>query len=256
VTASDSREEALPVLVSACIADGAIRADVPDPELAALVAEGKVVILKGVLAPSAALALRRAATCWGQATPEYPHGQSPGSTPALNYHRIDDGSVRSAIPHVFHQYGLGALDDLPDDFAEPAWLTADLMKELQNRIAKTNFDVSLTGLRVKLLHYPRGGGFLAEHVHPLEPQRVGLITSLSRLGADFKSGGTTFLTPFGLVDTTEHHDIGDVMIFRYDVAHAVTEVDNGSPIDWTSDSGRWSLVLELRSTHGQSHAKA
>jgi hypothetical protein len=129
------------------------------------------------------------------------------------------------------------------------------MLDLQNRVANTKFDLGLTGLRVKVLQYPCGGGYLSEHEHPLEPQRIGLIASLSRLGDDFVNGGTTFRTPFGFVDTNEYHDIGDIIIFRYDLAHAVRPVDEDKQIDWDSDSGKWSVVLELRETHAHSTAR-
>ena len=108
---------------------------------------------------------------------------------------------------------------------------------------------------MKVLRYPRGGGYLSEHEHPLEPQRLGLILALSRIGDDFLTGGTTFRTPFGFVDTNETHDLGDIIIFRYNMPHAVAPVDHGQRIDWDAESGKWSMLLELRETHGQSTAR-
>ncbi|PYS91353.1 MAG: hypothetical protein DMF64_12305, partial [Acidobacteria bacterium] len=125
----------------------------------------------------------------------------------------------------------------------------------QNRVARTSYDISLTGMRIKLLHYPAGGGFLAEHQHPLEPQRIGLITSMSRYGTDFTTGGTAFRTPFGRIETTVAHDIGDIILFRYDLPHAVTPVDEGREMDWDSEAGKWSYVLDLRETYSLSQAR-
>jgi len=255
LTNSSVQETAVPVLIEASIEDGAIRSRLQDSEIAALVSAGKIVILKNVFAPERAIELRAAATRWWNNTAAFPHGQSPSGLPTLNYHRIDDGKIASSLPHVFHQICFNSLETLDEEIREKVGSVVSLMRDLQNRVAGTNFDFDLSGLRVKVLRYPAGGGYLSEHEHPLEPQRIGLIASLSRIGTDFVSGGTTFRTPFGFVDTNEHHDIGDIIIFRYDLAHAVRPVDQQQQIDWDSDAGKWSVLLELRETHGQSVAK-
>lgn len=242
------------VLVGASVRNGKIVADIPNEELKRIVSEGRVVILKGVFAPDRMLELRKAVQRWWRETPEYPHGKSPTTTPEVNYHRIDRGNYQSALQHIFHQAGFNNLNTLEDYVSVAARETGELMRELQNAVAGTDFDFTVTGLRIKVLHYPSGAGFLTEHAHPLRPQGVGLITSLSRIDVDVKTGGTTFRTPFGLVDTHDTHDIGDVIIFRYDLPHAVTLVDEGNNLDWNSDAGKWSFVLDLRETHARSQA--
>lgn len=252
---SAGQEAASPVLVKAFISEGVIRSQLSDAEIDALVSAGKVVILKSAFDPAKAIYLRQVARRWGKDTLPFPHGESPNAMPNLNYHRIDDGRIVSSLPHVFHQICFNSLDALDGDVGQAAGSVARSMLDLQNRVANTKFDLGLTGLRVKVLQYPCGGGYLSEHEHPLEPQRIGLIASLSRLGDDFVNGGTTFRTPFGFVDTNEYHDIGDIIIFRYDLAHAVRPVDEDKQIDWDSDSGKWSVVLELRETHAHSTAR-
>ena len=127
---------------------------------------------------------------------------------------------------------------------------------IQNTIAETHFKISLDELRLKILQYPEGGGFLADVSHTKEPQQVGLILSLSKREKDFRDGAACFKTPNGSVDTLMYHDIGDVVIFRYDLPHAVSPVNPDiKSINWTLPSGKWSVVLELRETHGLSHKK-
>jgi len=249
------QEIASPVLIRALTEAGNIRSPVPDSELAALVSAGRVVILKGAFAPETMFDLRRAVVRWGKTTEPFPHGPSPSAHPHINYHRIDDGQIVSSLPHVFHQNCFNDLAAIAGQIGQLVGSVAELMRDLQNRVAGTDFDFDLAGLRTKVLRYPRGGGYLSEHQHPLEPQRLGLITSLSRVGDDFVKGGTTFRTPFGFVDTNESHDIGDIIIFRYDLIRAVAPVDEEEPIDWDGESGKWSMLLELRETHGQSTAK-
>lgn len=220
------------------------------------VMSGKVIILKHAFEAEEMADFRRKIIQWGKENELFPHGQSPSKFPGLNYHRIDDGSIPSVCPHLFHQYGFNNVDGLPAEYTERfASVTARLLR-IQNAIGHTSFDVSLTGLRLKALQYPEGGGFLAEHSHPRDPQQVGLILSLSKKNTDFTEGAAVFSTPEGHVDTVNHHDIGDVVIFRYDLPHAVSPVNSYvQPIDWKKETGKWSVVLELRETHGLSHKK-
>lgn len=246
-------ETASPVMVESFFKDGKIASDTPFSDIAALVSEGRIVILKNIFGSEMMLDFRRRLVDWWKNNPPFPHGKSPSDDPTINYHRIDDGVIKSVCPHIFHQFGFNSPDKLEDDISHPAQMIAGAMKDLQNQVAGTDFGISLTSLRLKVLQYPVGGGFLAEHSHPVEPQRVGLILSLSQIGVDFTSGGTFFQTPFGRVDTLEHHDIGDIILFRYDLPHAVAVVDQDKTLDWNADTGKWSVVLELRETHALSH---
>lgn len=246
-------KSAPPVLVKSSLKDGKIALHTPTKEVAGQVFEGRIVIIKDAFEPEMLLNFRRELVNWSKSNQPFPHGKSPSTEPEINYHRIDDGVIKSVCPHVFHQFGFNSLHKLPDEIGQPAQIIADSMKNLQNEVAETDFEISLTDLRLKVLQYPVGGGFLAEHTHPLEPQRIGLIMSLSRIGEDFTSGGTFFQTPFGRVDTLAHHDIGDIILFRYDLPHAVALVDEDKSLDWNADTGKWSVVLELRETHGLSH---
>lgn len=254
VTNSEIQKDA-PVLIQSRLTNDSIKSELSDSEIAALVSNGRVVILKSVFDPTAMINFRGAVADWCRRTATYPHGIAPSTTPTLNYHRVDDGKIASALPHVFHQICFNDVDALDGEVGQQARWIVGAMKDLQNRVAGTQFDFTLTGLRTKVLRYPNGGGYLAEHFHPREPQRVGLILSLSRIGDDFAQGGTTFRTPFGFVDTNQYHDIGDVIIFRYDLAHGVRAVDPEKELDWDAESGKWTVLLELRETHGQSHAK-
>jgi hypothetical protein len=243
------------VLVKGFIKEDAICAEISHAQIARLLAEGRIVILKDVFSPDLLLKYRSAVTHWRDSVAPFPHGQTPGSQPELNYHRGDTGAFKSAIAHIFHQYCFNKIDQLPEYVGRPTQWIADSVLGLQNAVAGTHFDVSLRGMRVKVLHYPAGGGFLTGHEHPLEPHRVGVITSLARIGEDFRRGGTSFQTPFGRVDTTAQHDIGDIILFRYDLPHAVLPVDEGREINWNSQAGKWSFVLELRETFGLSQTK-
>ncbi len=251
--ATDQLDGILPVCLKSSSRDGKVISEASYEEIAGLVSEGQIVILKSAFESGIMLEYRAALRRWAQDNATFPHGTSPSAFPDLNFHRIDDGVIKSVCPHVFHQFAFNTIEELDEYIGKPSLEIAESMRSLQNRIAGTDFPLSLTGLRLKILHYPSGGGFLAEHSHPLEPQRIGLILSLSRIGMDVRTGATCFLTPSGPVDTTDSHDIGDIIIFRYDLPHRVTTIDEDTTLDWNSDAGKWSVVLELRETHALSH---
>lgn len=249
---SNNLELIAPELIPARFQDRKVQPEKPFSYVRARVMEGRIVILKRAFDADLMRELRSALVAWSRIHPQYPQGKSPNSTPLENYHRVDDGKIRSALPHIFHQFGLNSIDQLIPSLRKPASVVAQAMLDVENEVAGTHFDFSLSGLRMKVLHYPAGGGFLEEHVHPLEPQRVGLVLSASQLDTDVGSGGTYFLSPFGRVEAGPYHDIGDLILFRYDIPHGVSRVDEDRVLDWASEAGKWSVVLDLRETHVQS----
>jgi hypothetical protein len=252
---ASSPGQAQPITISCSRADGQLVCDKSFQEIDKLVSEGRIVLLRGVFSPSMMQEYRDGLMRWAKETETFPHGQSPSAFPDINYHRIDDGSIPGVCPHIFHQFGFNTIENLPAYISDLSLQIADTMRFVQNKVAGTDFPLSLTGLRLKVIHYPAGGGFLAKHTHPLEPQRIGLIASLSMLGRDVTAGAACFETPFGRVDTTKYHDIGDIVIFRYDLPHEVTGSDPDKVLNWESPAGKWSVVLELRETHGKSHGQ-
>jgi len=249
---SNNLELVAPEIIQARFRDQKVRPEKPFSHVRGRVMEGRIVILKNAFSADLMRELRRALVEWARTHPQYPQGKSPNSTPLENYHRVDDGTIRSALPHIFHQFGLNSIDQLIPPLREPANVVAQAMLDVENEVAGTHFDFSLSGLRMKVLHYPAGGGFLDEHIHPLEPQRVGLILSASKLDTDVGTGGTYFLSPFGRVEADAYHDIGDLILFRYDIPHGVSRVDEHRALNWRSEAGKWSVVLDLRETHVQS----
>jgi hypothetical protein len=212
-------------------------------ELAEIIDAGTIVILQGVFARDDVLALRREVFDWAL-------GQPPNDPAAENFHTVLQGVSRlQKTPHAYHAYNLEDAyrfaADLGSgrvlDFFEP-------LKDLQNAlngVRNQSLVAKVDGYRFhpQLIQYPLGGGQLGRHVHPLEPQRVGTIVSCSQRGVDYQTGGTCFETATGVVDIEEHHDIGDVAFFRFDLPHWVKPVDPALTTDWSAPSGRWVLAM-------------
>ena len=82
-------------------------------------------------------------------------------------------------------------------------------------------------------------------MHPLEPQRIGLILALSERGTDFRNGSTHFEIKGEDVGTDTIHDLGDMILFRFDIPHWITPIDDGDVLDYSSPRGRWTAVLPI-----------
>ncbi|MGZ3698280.1 MAG: hypothetical protein ACXWPM_04230 [Bdellovibrionota bacterium] len=231
--------------------NGRIRTKTPELALAGELEQGNIVILREAVDPALCRAVRQATSRWHRsAQPTNP------SAPRFSYHRIDDCPPNSETPHCFHisnfitdSKGNPKLEGgvTPDPcFAEAFKICGDI----QNRITGTHatFEADQSGyfLRPQIVRYPSGGGFFDRHIHPLMPQKVGIILSLSERGKDFQTGGTRFWVGDQLLDAEQSTNIGDICMFRFDLYHDVSPVDSGSKqVDWNADDGRWTLVMPL-----------
>ena len=169
---------------------------------------------------------------------------------AINYHCIRRGvSQKQKAIHYFHEYAFNNLENIPGDIRTPLALMfqslAALYNDLTSQKARLNEEEdNCVRLRPAFMHYFSGGGMFGTHSHHLEPQKIGLILSLSKRGRDYLEGGTGFEAPDGsMVDTSLVHDIGDVLLFRYDLKHWVLPCDVTQPLDEQSIAGRWNALL-------------
>ncbi len=232
---------------------GRLIPETPIAELRSRIADRQEIVIFDKVYPAAdCLALRRAITGWGEATEPWPQGVS-ASRPGTTFHRLDDGSVPTKMPHIFHQYGFADLDPLPAPLAATVGrLRAELI-DLQNQLAGTDFGPATDEFRAKALRHPRGGGHLVAHVHPYEPARVALFLNLSEPGTDYASGAAQFHTAgHGWVDTHDEFRIGDVLAWRYDLVHGVSAVEPGGDPIWEGDDGLWIFAMEWVESHPKS----
>jgi hypothetical protein len=95
----------------------------------------------------------------------------------------------------------------------------------------------------QIIHYPKGGGFFDRHMHPFEPQKIGLIASLTKKPKHFGNGGTLFWKDNEELDAEPAQTIGSVTLFRYDLPHAVSKVDPDAPLEFGKPNGRWVAIL-------------
>jgi hypothetical protein len=182
---------------------------------------------------------------WGLGTPTKP----PQTPLDDNYHAIESGiSPRQRTPHNYHGYTFDQLGTLaPTELSRKLAAIFGPLQRFQNELTGNNAGFVRDGNGPKLhpqaIHYPTGGGMFGKHIHSLEPQRIGLILGLSERGRDFQCGATHFEIDGNDVGTDDVHDIGDMILFRFDVPHWITPVDANDVLDYSSSRGRWTAVL-------------
>jgi hypothetical protein len=224
----------------AALQQGVITTDMPRAEIVERVMRrGELLMLKGAFPDPLVTAARSAVAQWGREVAPAEVDDFTG-----NYHRrrVHVARIQQA-PHVFHDYNFNDLKTLPTDLQTTLVSLFEPLRELYNALTgyDVRFEIPASGPYVhpQLIHYPSGGGFFARHWHNISPQKLGFIVSMSRRGRDFRNGGTCFEIDGEVIDTEACQQVGDILVWRYDHHHWVTQSDLRDKFDWTSDAGRW-----------------
>jgi hypothetical protein len=223
----------------------------PEAFLAALAAP-TVLIVEGFHPRERVLAFRELALAQRRAEPPSWHACLDG---VPDYHRIVDDYPKAWVKsrmhaHYFHRFNGNAelFAELRDVFA------------LKNALAGEPEDAFLDTVpsdgviaRVVSNHYPRGGGYQAEHVDPASRfARIQTIIQASEPGVDFATGGLYVRESEDAepVAIDPHSRIGDLLVLSPDVRHGVAPVDPHAELDWDAAGGRWMIMpIVIRSDH-------
>jgi hypothetical protein len=177
--------------------------------------------------------------------------QEPSWHPCLDgvpdYHRINDeypGSWVKARMHSFYFHRFNERGSLFDHFRD--------IFELKNFLAGEEPHAHLDTIpsdevisRVVSHQYPRGGGYLAEHVDPTSKfAKLQTIIQASTPGKDFETGGLYFRTEDDAepVWVDPYSEPGDLMVLSPHVRHGVAPVDPELDMDWSDEGGRWMIL--------------
>jgi hypothetical protein len=215
----------------------------PVEEIAAAVAAGEIVIIKGAFDPAE---LRQARTAIIESNT--PYGSEEGYNSTLSYRVRMVDPPQTKVKQSFDNY-LIALHNPDDALGRMAGSPFRRMASYWRALtAGTHtFAPAADGKAIRpwAMYYPAGGGHLDWHRHRVEPTKVGFILALSEIGVDFHTGGTDFKTPTGIVSTLANHDIGDLCLFRYDLHHRVVPVDPDRERRWDG-AGRWTFIIPVQ----------
>ena len=239
-------------ILGARLRGGRIETDGALAEHRAAIDDERILIFRGAFDPAEMVSLRRAVQAWGEATDEFPRGKS-ASIPGINFHRRDDGTAPTSMPHIFHQFAFADLASVPAGLAARLRTISTALLDFQNELAGTRFELEGDAFRTKVMRHPRGGGFLVRHRHPYLPQRVSLFLNLSEPGVDYSSGGVSYRSKGAWIETFAEFRSGDILAWRYDLIHDVRPVDPNDTLKWEGDDGFWIYALEMEEVHKASN---
>ncbi|MEM9281864.1 MAG: hypothetical protein AAGA96_08565 [Verrucomicrobiota bacterium] len=167
-----------------------------------------------------------------------------------DYHRIHDDYPKAHVKarmHAYYHHGWFEHNrEVFDRFRE--------IFDMKNYLAGfepghfiTNTPSQHQVARVNLQNYPRGGGYIAEHIDPKSRfARLQTLVQASQIGVDYYSGGLFAReTPKNdrfFVD--EFTEIGDLMVLSPDIPHGLDPIDPEIELDWNRSDGRW-IILPL-----------
>jgi hypothetical protein len=164
-----------------------------------------------------------------------------------DYHRINDEYPKSYVKAKMHSYYFHRWNQNKDIFEE-----FKEVFEIKNALTETDKDAYYDNVpsdgvisRVVSHQYPRGGGYLQEHIDPVNPfSLIQTIIQASNHGTDYQQGGlylreTETAEPIFL---DPHTKIGDMIVASPDVRHGVAPIDPDMPLDWSKDDGRWMIL--------------
>lgn len=215
--------------------------------------EFKPVILRGLLARDEAMHVRRVCRDWASRTPPSNPGVFAG---VPNYHRIDNNPPKTSVPKILHLYTFFYWNESSAEVAPYFRRLNRIRNALSGLPENYAMDAPEDGFTSipSVQQYPRGGGFMQEHVDPANAQRVVLSCQLSEMGQDFAVGGLWYRSRAGdKVYCDRQMASGDVFIFHPQLAHGVDPVDPEAALEWRADDGRWmmfSALVTLSSLNG------
>lgn len=99
--------------------------------------------------------------------------------------------------------------------------------------------------RIVCHQYPRGGGYLAEHLDPVNPfAKIQTIIQASDYGLEFEKGGLYVReTPQSeMIFIDPLAPLGDLVVASPNIRHGVAPVDPQRELDWNAEDGRWMIL--------------
>jgi len=165
-----------------------------------------------------------------------------------DYHRLHDNYPKAHVKQKMHGfYYHGWYPHNRNKFAFFAEIFA-----IKNRLAGLPEHTFLHNVpsdgfvaRVNVHHYPKGGGYQAEHIDPVgKHAHIQTLVAASEFGRDYRAGGVyarattsderTFLDPL--------LKPGDLLVMSPGIPHGVDCIDPDLPYEWRTNDGRWMIL--------------
>jgi hypothetical protein len=210
-----------------------------------LINEPQAFVVKGFYPAEEILQFRAETFQWGQESDPSWH---PLHNDCPDYHRLHDNYPKAHVKakmHAFYFHGWYEHNDskfnyFREIFALKNYLAGRPEKHYLNNVPSNGFVA-----RVNVHHYPKGGGYQAEHVDPVGTHaHIQTLVMGSKFGKDFHKGGiyarrTPDSERFYLDPYTSP---GDLVVMSPGIQHGVDFIDPEVPYEWRTNDGRWMIL--------------
>jgi hypothetical protein len=165
-----------------------------------------------------------------------------------DYHRLHDNYPGAYVKqkfHAFYKHGwYPANQGLFDTFRE-IYDLKNYLGGFEKNSFLSNKPSQHVVARLNVHHYPKGGGYQAEHIDPKGAFAVvQTLIAASQHGQDYKEGGVFGREKQGgeLHYLDQYTEIGDLLIISPGIPHGVSPIDPQENYSWKTNDGRWMIL--------------
>lgn len=167
-----------------------------------------------------------------------------------DYHRLHDNYPKAHVKQKMHAFYYHAwypknkntFEFFSDIFSMKNFLAGFPEQKFLRNIPSDGFVA-----RVNIHHYPKGGGYQAEHIDPVgKHAQIQTLVAGSEFGKDYSKGGVFARSaPAAEKEYLDPHlKPGDMLVLSPGIHHGVEPIDPGLPYEWRTNDGRW-MILPL-----------
>jgi hypothetical protein len=167
-----------------------------------------------------------------------------------DYHRLHDNYPKAHVKqkmhafyyHSWYPHNKDKFDFFSDIFSIKNFLAGFPEKEFLSNVPSDGFIA-----RINIHHYPKGGGYQAEHIDPVgKHAQIQTLVAASEFGKDYSKGGIFARSTPGAekLYIDPYLKPGDMLVLSPGIHHGVEFVDPDLPYEWRTNDGRW-MILPL-----------
>ena len=165
-----------------------------------------------------------------------------------DYHRLHDNYPQAYVRakmHAFYYHGWYAANaDLFAYFGE-IFAIKSFLAGCPKETFITNIPSTGPVARINFHNYPRGGGYLAEHIDPVfKLASIQTLVQASSCRKDFSVGGLYARASDGAEKSylDPLTSPGDLVVISPGIPHGVDAIDPKEDYRWREDSGKWTIL--------------
>jgi hypothetical protein len=177
-------------------------------------------------------------------------GWHPLHNDCPDYHRLHDNYPKAHVKqkmhafyyHSWYPHNNGIFNFFSELFQIKNFLAGFPEKEFLDNLPSDGFVA-----RINIHHYPKGGGYQAEHIDPVgKHAQIQTLIAASEFGKDYSKGGVFGRSVAGAEKSylDPYMKPGDMLVMSPGIHHGVEAVDPDLPYEWRTNDGRW-MVLPL-----------